>query len=43
MNFTLKDLEALEQEDFFISEKADGIRCLMFLIKDEGPPEAYLV
>ena len=44
VSFAHKHLEELEHENYFVSEKADGVRCLMFCNRNpDGIFEAFLV
>ncbi|KAJ3023144.1 UNVERIFIED_CONTAM: putative fatty-acid--CoA ligase FadD10 [Siphonaria sp. JEL0065] len=45
VSFNKSHLSLLEEENFFVSEKADGIRCLLITTKDPltGQPETFLV
>ncbi|KAI9347549.1 mRNA-capping enzyme subunit alpha [Pilaira anomala] len=43
ISFGAKQLEEIEQEDFFVAEKSDGIRCLALLtVNNRKEPEVYL-
>ncbi|KAI8905714.1 mRNA capping enzyme, catalytic domain-containing protein [Powellomyces hirtus] len=44
ISFSAQHLEELKNENYFVSEKADGIRCLMFTTTDsQGRGETYLI
>ena len=44
ISFTAKHLKELKAVNYFVSEKADGIRCLMFTTRTkEGRGITYLV
>jgi mRNA guanylyltransferase len=44
VSFAHQHLKELENENYFVSEKADGVRCLMFCnISPDGSYETFLV
>ncbi|KAJ3154950.1 Dcp1p-Dcp2p decapping enzyme complex alpha subunit [Geranomyces michiganensis] len=44
ISFSAKHLDELKSENYFVSEKADGIRCLMFTtVNSRGKGETYLI
>ncbi|KAJ1554998.1 Dcp1p-Dcp2p decapping enzyme complex alpha subunit [Cladochytrium tenue] len=44
VSFGKRHLESLESEDYFVSEKADGVRCLLFTnLNNEKKPQSFLV
>ncbi|KAJ3017569.1 Dcp1p-Dcp2p decapping enzyme complex alpha subunit [Thoreauomyces humboldtii] len=44
ISFTSEHLKELQHENYFVSEKADGIRCLMFTTTDhQGRGETFLI
>ncbi|KAI9477758.1 MAG: mRNA-capping enzyme subunit alpha [Benjaminiella poitrasii] len=43
VSFGAKQLREIEEEDFFVAEKSDGVRCLALLsVNDRKEPEIYL-
>ncbi|KAI8086639.1 mRNA capping enzyme, catalytic domain-containing protein [Halteromyces radiatus] len=44
ISFGTAELKELEEEDYFVAEKSDGVRCLAFLTRNKttGGPEVYL-
>ncbi|KAG2195402.1 hypothetical protein INT47_002841 [Mucor saturninus] len=43
ISFGSKQLQEIEQEDFFVAEKSDGVRCLALLtVNNRKEPEVYL-
>ena len=44
VSFASRHLKELENEDYFLCEKSDGLRCLMYLTEDEhGNETTYLI
>ncbi|MCJ1326044.1 Dcp1p-Dcp2p decapping enzyme complex alpha subunit [Thelotrema lepadinum] len=44
VSFAAKHLHELVQQDYYVCEKSDGIRCLMYLTRDrEGKEVTYLI
>ncbi|KAG1058619.1 hypothetical protein G6F42_028600 [Rhizopus arrhizus] len=44
ISFGAKQLREIEEEDFFVAEKSDGVRCLALLtVNHRREPEVYLV
>lgn len=45
VSFSNEHFSELENENYFVSEKADGVRCLLFLCKnvEQNKMEAFLV
>ncbi|KAI4154029.1 MAG: hypothetical protein LQ340_001937 [Diploschistes diacapsis] len=44
VSFSARHLQVLKQQDYYVCEKSDGIRCLMYLTRDEeGRELTYLV
>jgi len=44
VSFAQQHLQELEHENYFVSEKADGVRCLMFCnVNPDGMYETFLV
>ncbi|KAG1209508.1 hypothetical protein G6F35_010701 [Rhizopus arrhizus] len=43
VSFGAEHLTEIEQEDYFVAEKSDGVRCLALLtVNDRKEPEVYL-
>lgn len=43
VTFELKHLNVLEREDYFVCEKSDGIRCLLFFVHSPKGPATFMV
>ena len=43
VSFASKHLDELQREDYYVCEKTDGIRCLMYLTEDQGQEVVYLI
>lgn len=43
ISFAKKDLARLEQEDYWVCEKSDGVRVLVFVHRVENESEVYLI
>lgn len=44
VSFAQFHLDALERDNYFVSEKADGVRCLLFMNRrEDGAFETFLV
>ena len=43
VSFAAKHLLELQKQDYYVCEKSDGIRCLMYLTQDRGQEVVYLI
>ena len=43
VSFAAKHIQELQQQDYYVCEKSDGIRCLMYLTEDQGNEITYLI
>lgn len=43
VSFAARHLTELQQADYYVCEKSDGIRCLMYLTSEEGREVVYLI
>ena len=43
VSFAARHIQELQQQDYYVCEKSDGIRCLMYLTEDSGREITYLI